>query len=44
LRQVKIPYEKREQEIIEEFKQLGTEGFYERAILATSENNHVTAQ
>jgi general stress protein 26 len=44
LRQVKISYEKRKQEIIDEFKKLGTEGFYERAILSTSENNLVTAR
>jgi general stress protein 26 len=44
MRQIKIAYEKREQEIIEEFKKLGTEGFYERAILATSENDFVTAR
>lgn len=44
MRQVKIPYENLEQEIINELKKLGSEGLYKRGILATSSNDFVTAR
>ena len=44
LRQVVNSYEELEREMIKELNKLGAEGIYKRGILATSENNFVTAR
>jgi general stress protein 26 len=44
MRQVEIPYEELKQEFIKELSKLGSEGLYQRGILATSKGDHVTAR
>jgi len=44
LKDIDYPYDKLEAEFIEEFKKLGSKGFYERAVLSTSLNDVVTAR
>lgn len=44
MRQVEIAYEELEQDFIKELAKLGSEGEYERAVLATSTGDHVTAR
>ena len=44
MKQVEIPYEELEQVFIKELSKLGSEGLYQRGILATSEGDHVTAR
>ena len=42
--QIDLEYRELEKTIKDEFNKLCTEGLYKRGILATSENNHVTAR
>ena len=44
MRQIEISYEELEQEFIKEFTKLGSVGLYQRGILATSNNDVVTAR
>ena len=44
MRQVEVSYEELEQDFKNEFKKLGTDGPYERGVLATSANKFVTAR
>ena len=44
MKQVEIPYAELKQEFIKELSKLGSEGLYQRGILATSEGDHVTAR
>ena len=44
LRQIEVPYEEIEKGMIKELTKLGTPGLYQRAVLATSENDNVTAR
>jgi len=44
MRQIELPYEELKQDFIKELAKLGSEGLYERGILATSDENHVTAR
>jgi general stress protein 26 len=44
MRQIEVPYEELEQDFIKEFAKLGSKGEYERAVLATSAGDYVTAR
>jgi general stress protein 26 len=44
MRQIELDYEEQKQNFIEELGKLGSEGLYQRGILATSEDGHVTAR
>ena len=44
MRQIELDYEELKQDFIEELGKLGSEGLYQRGILATSEDGHVTAR
>ena len=44
MKQVEMSYEELEKQMIEELSKLGTEGLYQRGILATSVNDYVTAR
>jgi general stress protein 26 len=44
LKDIDYPYNKLKAEFIEDFKKLGSEGLYERAVLSTSKDDIVTAR
>lgn len=44
MKQVEISYEELENQMIQELSKLGSEGLYQRGILATSVNDYVTAR
>ena len=44
MRQIDLPYEELEEDFIKELSKLGSEGVYQRGILATSEGDYVTAR
>ena len=44
LKQIEVPYEESEISMMKELEKLGTPGLYQRAVLATSENDNVTAR
>jgi general stress protein 26 len=44
MRQIEISYKELEQDFIEELSKLGSEGLYNRGILATTKGDHVTAR
>jgi general stress protein 26 len=44
MRQVEVSYDELEQEFIKELSKLGSEGLYQRGVLATSHDGYVTAR
>ena len=44
MKQIELPYEELKQDFIKELAKLGSEGLYQRGILATSEGDYVTAR